>query len=239
MHKVILHSIFILFSLQFFAQADSLKYDKSTISIKKFETENLDSFRGDKDFQYELKKPNENFFTIALRWLGNQFLKVLQWLFGERRAGGIFGVILTILPYFIGFIMLILILKVFINVQTDSIIAGTNKNSKIQLSEDEELIKKSDINGLISKALHDKDFRLAVRYSYLKALQQLEINKYITWEQQKTNHDYENEILMPAIQEHFRNITYLYDFVWYGNFDIDEKGYKLASQLFNKLESAL
>lgn len=239
MSKFILYSLFLLFSLQLFAQVDSLTYDRSTLDVKKFKSENLDRYRGDKDFDYEVKKPTDNFITRAMKWLGNQFLRFLQWLFGDRRAGGIFAVILSILPYFIAFIMLILILKVFVNVHTESIISGTNNQSKIRLSKDEELIKKSDISLLITKALQDKDYRLAVRYSYLKALQQLETNKYITWEQQKTNHEYEREIMTPAIQDHFRNITYLYDFVWYGNFDIDEKGYKQASLLFHKMESAL
>lgn len=239
MHKIILHTLFLIFTLQLAAQKDSLKYDKSTIIIKKFDKTTIDKYSKDRDFQYEEEKPADNIITRFLDWLGNQLLKFLEWLFGERKAGGVFDLILTILPYFIAFLILLLLIKIFVNVPTESILSGTAKTSKIRLGEEEELIKNSSINTLIAKALKEKNFRLAIRYQFIKILQLLETKHYIIWEQQKTNHDYENEIKKPYLQNQFRDLAYLYDFVWYGNFELDETEFKQAAPLFTNLEKEL
>jgi len=239
MRNLILYSLFLFFTLQLTAQKDSLLYDKSNINIKKFDQANLNKYSSDRDFKYQEAKQADNFITRALDWLGKQFLKFLEWLFGERRAGGIFGIVLTILPYFIAFLMLLLLIKIFVNVQTESILTGTTKSAKIKFGEEEELIKNSDIDALITKSLKQKNFRLAIRYHFLKALQLLERKHHIVWEQQKTNHDYENEITKPNLQAQFRAITYLYDFVWYGNFDLEEADFNQAKNLFTRLETEL
>jgi integrase len=62
------------------------------------------------------------------------------------------------------------------------------------MSEDEEIIQSMDIKSLITNALKDENYRLAIRYHYLYILQQLELKKIIDWELQKTNHDYQREI---------------------------------------------
>jgi len=63
---------------------------------------------------------------------------------------------------------------------------------------------------------------LAIRFYYLNIIKQLEDNELIIWEQQKTNEDYIQEISKENIKASFKDLTRLYDFVWYGNFEIDE-----------------
>lgn len=225
MHKF-LFLFFILLSASAFAQTDSLivKKDTSTIKQKKFSTSNLEKYRADKDFNYEEEKVNKEptFLERFFNWLGRKLLQFLEWLFGVKYAKGIFGTILSALPYIIAGIVLFLIVKFFLKVNFNSIVATSKNTPIVAITEEEELIKGKDISKLIAQAIQQKNYRLAVRYYYLNTLKELEAKEFIIWEQQKTNEDYSKEIAQPTIRDSFVNLTRLYDFVWYGNFDINE-----------------
>jgi len=236
---ILIYCFFLLLSVPVLAQTDSLHYDKGPVVLKKFNSKKLDQYKNDKDFQYIEIKREKNFIDKFLEWLGDLFYRFLKWIFGEHIATGLFASIIKAFPYVVVLILLLLILKVFLNVQTESILSGNARKSKINLSEEEEIIKNQDIKELIDKAIADKNYRLAIRYQYLYVLQLLEKKDLIQWEQQKTNHDYEQEINDTVLQNHFRDITYLYDFVWYGNFDINRDNFSKASHIFHSIEQKI
>lgn len=222
----LLFLFFIMLSVSAFAQTDSLtiKNDKSSIVQKKFNQQNLEKYKADTDFLYEeetaIKEPT--FLERVFNWLGRKFLQFLEWIFGVKYAKGLFGTILSALPYVIAGIVLFLLFKFFLKINTNSILTTSKNKPIVSITEEEELIKNKDILKLIKQAIQQKNFRLAVRYYYLNILKELENKELIVWEQQKTNEDYSKEISQPTIQKSFINLTRLYDFVWYGNFTINE-----------------
>ena len=233
-----LYIIVLLISFSTFGQKDTLQYEKNHIEIKQFNKEKLSNFKNQKDFQYDVEKEvrNKTWLDHVLKWIGNRLKELLQWLFGDRRAVGVFKFIVTVLPYVVGILMLLLILKVFINVRTEGIYLKAGINTHIKMSDEEKIIKNRDIKALITKALKEKDYRLAIRYHYLYILQQFEVKGLINWELQKTNHDYEKELLNKQLKQHFKDITYLYDFVWYGDFKIEKKDFEKAEVQFKNIE---
>lgn len=222
----ILFLFFIIFSVGIFAQTDSLivKNDRSSIVKKNFDTKNLEKYKTDKDFNYEEENVNKEptFIERVFNWLGRQFLRFLEWIFGVKYAKGLFASILSALPYIILGVVLFLLLKFFLKVNLKSSSVISKNNPTVSITEEEELIKSKDISKLIEHAIQQKNYRLAVRYYYLNILKQLENKELIIWEQQKTNEDYIKEISQKNIQHIFTNLTRLYDFVWYGNFEISE-----------------
>jgi len=117
---------------------------------------------------------------------------------------------------------LFLLIKFFLKVNSNSIVSNASNNPVVSITEDEALIKHKDLLKLIKQAIDQKNYRLAIRFYYLNIIKQLEENELITWEQQKTNEDYIQEISKENIKSSFKDLTRLYDFVWYGNFEIDE-----------------
>jgi len=101
------------------------------------------------------------------------------------------------------------------------------------------LIKNEDLSVLIQKAIEQKNYRLAIRYYYLLALQKLSKHEFIEWQQEKTNEDYIKEIKQSLLKSKFSSSTYLYDFVWYGNFDINELEFAKAEAEFNELNKLI
>jgi len=237
--KYFLYILVLFISLSAFSQVDSVRYEKKPIEVKEFNQKKLEDFKSQKDFQYQVEKRETSWLDKALKWIGKRLLELLQWLFGERRAVGVFKFIVNIFPYIIAVLMILLLLKIFLNIRTDSIMARSNVISKIQISEDEEIIQNKDIKALIEKALANNDYRLAIRYHYLFILQRLELKQYINWEIQKTNHDYEREISDEKLKTSFKNLTYLYDFVWYGHFSVDQSNYKKAVSQFDRMEGLI
>ena len=112
--------------------------------------------------------------------------------------------------------------------------AQLNKNA-VGLSEEENIIRNENIDDLIQQAVADKNYRLAIRYSYLLILKLLSEKDIIAWELQKTNSDYLDEITKENLKTPFKASTRLYEYVWYGDFLIDEPKYQKAALAFNAL----
>ena len=241
-----LYITFVFFTIAGFAQQDTLKvtqkkvsYDTSEIEQKKFDSEKLETYKKDDDFNYEIKKYEPSFLERIWNWLKRVLKKVLSWMFGVEKAVGILAFILKILPYIVAAIVLFLLIKFFLKVTINSIISGRVDRAVVRLTEEEELIKNQDLSALIQKAIQQKNYRLAIRYYYLYALQNLSKYELIDWQQQKTNEDYIKEIKQEQLKNKFVSSTYLYDFVWYGNFDINELEFTKAEAEFNELNKLI
>jgi hypothetical protein len=220
-----------------YAQSDSLSvaYDTKEIVEKRFNQDNLESYKSNPDFDYtEATAANDHFFQQVFEWFYRLFLKFLSWLFGVEKATGILEFILSVLPYIAILVILFLIIKFFLKVKTNPFSNTAINKSIVSISEEEELIKHKDLPALIKKAIENKNYRLAVRYLYINALKLLEEGKIIIWEQQKTNEDYIKEIKSEFLKESFKEVTHLYDFVWYGNFDINEVEFFKVEENFKK-----
>jgi hypothetical protein len=240
--RKLIHSIFLIISLSSFAQKDSipLQFEKNTIELKQFDTDKLKKYKKDKDFLYKEIVREKTWLEKLFEWLQNKMLSVLESIFGHQKAVGILYIIIRALPYIVGLIMLLLLIKIFVNVQTERLSSrSSNVRSHIKMSEDEEIIQSMDIKSLITNALKDENYRLAIRYHYLYILQQLELKKIIDWELQKTNHDYQREIKDKQLKNSFKDITYLYDFIWYGDFKIDANDFEKARKQFITMENKI
>lgn len=88
-----------------------------------------------------------------------------------------------------------------------------------------------DIEGLnfgqkIIEAEKAANFRLAVRWHFLRALKKMNERNMITWQKNKTNRDYYFEISNPVVRDQFDKISMVFDHVWYGDFPTSEANYK-------------
>lgn len=219
-------------------QQDSLilNYDTEPLEIKKIQEEDLHAYTNNPDFDYEIIKQDTSWWDDFKTWLGNIFLKVFEWLFEADKAIGFLAIFFRIIPYILLVLLLFLLIKFFLNVNSRSIIHAKKNQALVSLSEEEHIIKNEDIQQLIQKALTEKNYRLAVRYYYLFILQLMTEKELIVWELQKTNDDYLNEIKEQDLKQPFTTITRLYDYIWYGNFDIDEAKYSRAEAIFSSLQ---
>jgi hypothetical protein len=98
-----------------------------------------------------------------------------------------------------------------------------------------ENIEHADINTLIKHAENDHNYRLAIRYYYLLVLKTLSLKNHIKFEDDKTNNEYLNEISTKPFSKDFAYTAYLYTYIWYGEFPLNNDKYNKAKRNFSNL----
>ncbi|CAM4193311.1 DUF4129 domain-containing protein [Zobellia roscoffensis] len=223
------------------AQQDSLRivYDTVPLQVKTISEDELNKFYEDDAFQYEITEAERTWWDDFKSWLSNIMLRIFEGIFGVDEASGILAVVIRIFPYVLLGILIYILIRFFLNINSTSLKQAKANAALVSLSEEERIIKNENIHDLIEQALARKDYRLAVRYSYLHVLKLMSEKELITWKPQKTNDDYLQEISKTNLQKPFTTITRLYDFTWYGDFHISEVEYQKARKAFLSIEKII
>jgi hypothetical protein len=104
--------------------------------------------------------------------------------------------------------------------------------SNLQSEAEEEIITpESNFDLLIRQALQHSNYRQAVRYHYLRTLHLLAGKNLLQLAPDKTNYEYVRELANRSYQQDFAALTLNYEYVWYGEFEIDK-------QIYNKIDSS-
>ncbi|MCW3162025.1 DUF4129 domain-containing protein [Chryseobacterium oryctis] len=196
--------------------------DNSTYP-KKFE-ENFSSKYKDKEFDYSTSKPRESFWEKFQR----KIAKILQSIFGETSfdtsAKATWVIVRLFAILLVGF-LLYFIIKTLLGKNGNFIFGKRNKKVDINDEELHENIHEINFPESISQFERSGDYRSAVRYQFLFVLKKLSDKKIINWNPEKTNKDYVAELKATHLRNEFYNLSYIFDYVWYGEFSIDEESY--------------
>lgn len=215
--------------------------DTTTIVQKKFDEKNIDTYKNDKAFNYDVVDDGPSLYEQVTEWITRILRKVMSWFFDDVETPvGFLLSFLKILPYIIGVIVVYLIVNFFLKVNSRNLLNGQNNKEIVHIEDEEELLNSKDLPRLIELAIAEENYRLATRYQYVLLLQQLSNKELIIWEQQKTNEDYIKEVQHKNIHTEFEEITRFYDFVWYGNFDVNyheyQKGIESIDHIAQKIK---
>lgn len=234
--------LFFLLSNFLFAQQNSTpknEQEKSYFKKQSISKDQLEKYKNDEAFNYKINTNEDSLYTKFKRWLMNLLNKLSVWLFGVGIATGILGTILSTIPFILLIILLFFLIRFFLKVNSRNIIYGEQHKACITFTDDEQIIKNEDINVLIAEAVSQNNFRLAIRYYYLLSLKTLSDHKIIDWQLQKTNADYKQEIKQNTMQLQFEKITRIYDYVWYGAFEVDALKFEKLKGDFTNLNKQL
>ena len=218
--------LFTFFGLSAQEKSTEVKIDTTTIVKKQFDSSSIDRYKNDSAFNYEVVDSGPSLYEQVTAWFNRLFRKILSWFFDDIETPmGFLMVFLKALPYIIGVLVLYLIINFFLKVNSRNLISGKTNKEIVQIEDEEALLQSKDLPNLIALAISEENYRLATRYQYVLLLQQLSNKELIVWEQQKTNEDYIKEVKTKNIHTEFEEITRFYDFVWYGNFEINQQEY--------------
>ncbi|MGH1366110.1 MAG: DUF4129 domain-containing protein [Calditrichia bacterium] len=187
--------------------------DSSLTEIQQFDLETLREFREDSDFFYDHQPPNTiGWWEDFKRWLWHNIF---------RSLGVVDNPFLRNLLFY-GFIAAVLGYAAYKMSEGDiqKLWKGRSRKVTVDFLEDEKDIQDLDIEKLLKQALQENDLHRATRLLYLKALRQLSERALILWQRDKTNSDYILELSGNPIQDNFREITRIFDHVYYGDFKL-------------------
>ena len=164
--------------------------------------------------RFKNEKPSFSFFD---RLFNSSFFKIISWLV-------VVGLVLFILYKLI--ITQGIFRKVF------------SKKEIEEEAEDKKLYTQSDYLKLIHQSCLLGDYRAAVKYLFLRTLQQLSDRSYIEYASDKTNYRYLREI--PANKRNeFSRLILNYEYIWYGNMHIRREVYEKVEAEFTAFEKKL
>ncbi len=120
----------------------------------------------------------------------------------------------------------VLILVIVLLLRKSNWIFNKKVNDKnLLIARLEENLPESDIAPHLSKAINEKDFRLAFRLYYLLLIQQLALQKQVVWRKEKTNGEYLIECSAKKYYESFAKLTLAFDQVWYGEYTLNKNAF--------------
>jgi hypothetical protein len=90
----------------------------------------------------------------------------------------------------------------------------------------------ADLNQQLQHFIQARDYRQATRYLYLISLTLLNEKGLIQWHQDATNQEYLLQLKGSSWEASFRNLTGIYDRVWYGEFPLGESQFNRLHQYF-------
>lgn len=216
-----------------------LQYDDSKITPIQFEENLVEEYKKDDEFDYVEFDAPDNWWTRFNDWLSDLWNSFKRWLTGGKEVGGFLEFLIEALPYILILTLLIFFIWLFTKVDISGSPLLGKTPSKVILSDEQEIIENQNIEKLIAAAVEEKNYRLAVRYYYLLILQSLSKKEIIDWKNEKTNHDYIQEISEASLKKDFSNVTRIYDFIWYGSFAVDEIAFAKAEKEFKNLNSSI
>lgn len=217
-------------------QGDTIQTSENIPAPLRFDKRKLERLKQDPDLDYSEKVEEENWWTRFKRYLDLQWQRLLNWLFGDYRGNGLILFLVELIPYLILAGIVFFAVWLFIRLNPGRAFLEERETGSISLTQEEEIVQSRDINKLIEEAVSRGNFRLAVRYHYLLVLQQLSEGGHITYEFSKTNEEYLKEIDLETLRNQFGQITRIYDFIWYGSFDVTAEIFHRAEREFGKME---
>lgn len=205
---------------------DNIVYDKNTETVEErsFSLDLKEKYN-DKDFQYteqvykeeeDPQRTNSPFLALLVTFMANVF------------------------PFLLGGFIIFVILKSLIGFDFRFWKSSqSKKRNKEKLIYEDEDIHDIDLDTLLQQAIDNANFRLAIRYYYLTSLKGLSSKKIIDYHKDKTNSEYLFEIKNTDLRKQFSYLSYVYSYVWYGEFSINEQNFKTAQTKYQSFIKAV
>ncbi|WP_146171831.1 DUF4129 domain-containing protein [Flavobacterium magnum] len=181
------------------------------------------------EFVYEARAKKMSAWDRFMEWLRDIFGGQ-----GSGNSGNNLGVITKIVAGAIIFFVIFLIVKSIMNKEGKWIFGKRSDKNILRYDEMEKNLQAVDFEKLIRETRISGEKRLMVRYYYLWLLKRMSAQGYITWDAEKTNSDYADELRNSDFKPDFDYLSYLYNYIWYGEFDIDEQTLEKAASAFEK-----
>ncbi|MFN2262069.1 MAG: hypothetical protein ABR595_08415 [Psychroflexus sp.] len=217
-------------------EVDSVLVDQYSFEHSvEFDPEIIQDFKNDSDYNYYRAVGEKSITQEIMNWINMQFTKFIEWLFGDM-VGASFWEYLGLILKIVSILGLVFLVVWLLNrYNPGQKLTKNSKNPEVNLTEEEELIYQKNLQDLIQEAIQNNDYRLAIRYYYLLILKNLKNKNILEYQFQKTNTEYIQEVKNQSFSEDFEAITKYYDFVWYGDFQLNNLSFEKLKSRFENL----
>lgn len=227
--SLLLFLLCLCFSLS--AQTDTIQTEVTvqssaeTVDFRVPSDTKIKQYQNDNRFQYKRVEITPSWWDKAKNWFFNLFAN----MFSAVAKSGLPGVIVLIALI----VIICLIVLKFAGVDLRTVF-GKKKMDTPEIDIYTENVHNMDFDSLIASALKNKDYRLVVRFLYLKNLKLLTDKEIIEWKPNKTNYSYQHEIENTSLRSLFMETTLIFDYIWYGEIIPNETNFPV---IYSRMES--
>lgn len=230
-------SSFIYGEDEYVTSDSSLKKIRMTNEVvfpKKFEEKFQSKYKGE-EFDYTTIKPRESLWEKMRK----KIAEIMRSIFGEvdpLKSANYAEIILRFFAIVIIGLVIYFLLKFLLNKDGNFFFGKKNKKLNISDQDLKENIHEINFPDSINNFERKKDHRSAIRYQFLFVLKKLSDKKLIDWNPEKTNKDYLAELNNKNQKADFKELVYIFNNVWYGEFEVDDQSYVRFKEKFNRFQ---
>ncbi len=210
---------------------EAVRFDSSEVAVRALEAGALEAYRSNPAFVYDEAQEPVTWWDRFKRWVRETFIEPL---FSDELSP-----VRRFVFYAILAAVLLFAVSRLLRVEWRGLFYGKGAAPALTFEEVEDNLAETDFDRLIAEAVAARNYRRAVRLSYLKALKELAARDLIAWQRDKTNHEYLGELRRPELRPAFAALTYQFEYAWYGDFPVDERVFARVQQTVRDLEGLL
>ena len=205
--------------------------DTTSVEIRSFNNSKLNDYKADKQFQYDkMHEPAIGLWDRFWMWVWWKVDQIMSTQAGRTTVWSVIIILgIAILAAFIYKVMKMNKAGLFVR----------SAGNRLDFTVGEENIHQIVFEEAIAKAVADKNFRLATRLLYLQSLKILSDKSLIAWRINKTNNDYVNEVKQRSWQSLFSDLTFQFEYIWYGEMQIEREKFENLHGEFKQLHNQL
>jgi hypothetical protein len=206
--------------------SQAAKIDSSQLQVRSFDKQHLQKYSSQKEFTYgDGTLLEQDLWSRFWSWLWSLFDELL----GDSGAGSLMKFVV---------ILLVIAFAVYGIVKFSGVdfrfLTSRSKALDVPYTETIDNIHEIDFGSQIEAAIARGNFRLAVRLYYLRTLKVLSDRSLISWQPEKTNSTYVNEIADLPVRQQFAHLTRNFEYVWYGEFDLNRDNFDVLKERFDQ-----
>lgn len=157
--------------------------------------------------------------------------------FGSSKAYTTFLYLKYLLLFLIVGAAIYYLVKSIINKEGRWLFGKKHQNTNAVDLDEVQNIKEEDFKKLITESENSENYRLAIKYQYLFLLKKMDRSEIISYDSQKTSHDYLLQLEGKPHYTNFSKSAYYFTYIWYGEFEIDATAYQKAASSFVTLQN--
>ncbi len=199
--------------------------DTTRIEVRKFSQSEIDRLKADPDLNYA-QPPTvaETLWQRLMRWLSWLFFSIF-----DKATTTDLG---RFLMYLVAIVLTIVVIMMMLKVNAFRVFYSGADQGKQGYQVFHENIHEMNFEKLIQEATEKNEYRLATRLIFLYALKILSDKHLIDFNAGKTNHDYVEELQSGEIKTGLNELSFYFDYAWYGNFAINEGQFQKVKNTF-------
>ncbi|WP_026977874.1 hypothetical protein [Flavobacterium tegetincola] len=183
-------------------------------------------------FKYEEAAPVKSIWERFKEWFSEWLNRTFD-VQDSARAMTILDYAINTIAVLLILVVIYLIVKAILNKEGTWIFGSKSDANLIRYDEIEKNLHLVDFEKLIKQSIQSGEHRLTIRYYYLFVLKKMSEKELIEWDVEKTNSDYLYEIKSPQLKANFEYLSYLYNYIWYGEFELTATEFEKAKKAFD------